>query len=348
MTLFSRKFPIELLTAGVLEENRWFTDLLLRWRPAGDAVSGHAEDGKGLLVRDRVSKKGEFQHLRVAFRGGYMNFYCGGQSIAEVRFVRGTLRARIHEKYVYGVKGRDKRYVRLTSKGFPEFGTELPVACDSMQEWKAYLNQWISNANGKIEHEKRFVDLVVAHNSDVIDLEMGLPAYSKIPEERRASRIDVVALEPCEGGWRVVLWEVKRVGDGRARCEGNELPEVVAQLKSYTEWLSDSDRASGVAKAYQNNCRLLVGLHAIARCIRPNIEELGAGIQAVAASDAPPPLVDVEPRLLIVYDTNDKSFREHGHLDKLKLTGLRVETVESLSELALCAQSRALALTARS
>lgn len=119
-----------------------------------------------------------------------MNFYCGGQSIAEVRFVRNKLRAKIHEKYVYGIKGRDKRYVRLTSKGFLEFGTGLPVACDSIQEWRSYLDQWVSNANGKIEHEERFVDLVVAHNSDVIDLEMGLPAYSKIPEERRAPRID--------------------------------------------------------------------------------------------------------------------------------------------------------------
>jgi hypothetical protein len=216
MTEFSREFPIKCLTPAVLKENGWFTDLLLRWRPAGDAVNSRLDDGKALLVRDYVSRKGEFQHLRVAFRENYMNFYCGGQSIAMVKFGRNGLQAEIHEKYVYGAKGRDKRYVTLTSKGFPELRKGQLVSCNSMQEWKSYLDQWISNANGKIEHEKRFVDLVVAHNTNVIDLEMGLPAISEIPGKKRAPRMDLVALEPHEGWWQVVLWEVKRVGDGCA------------------------------------------------------------------------------------------------------------------------------------
>jgi hypothetical protein len=261
-----------------------------------------------------------------------MNFYCGGQSIANVKFGRDGLQAKIHEKYVYGSKGTGQKCVTLTSKGFPEHGTGRPVAYDSMQEW-------ISNANSKIGQEKRFVDLIVAHNADVIDLEMGLPAYSKDPKERCAPRIDLLALEPCEGWWRVASWEAKLVGDGRARCSGNELPEVVDQLKHYTDWLSDSVRASGVAKAYQNNCRLLVGLHKIARDIRPDIKELGAGILAVAASDAPLPLVDKNPRLLIIYDTNDKTFIENGHSDKLKRAGFPPKIVKSLSDLALCGQS---------
>lgn len=331
MTDFSRKFPIHRLTETVLKENSWLTDLLFRWHPAGDAVNSRLGDGKGVLARDRVNK-GEFQHLRVAFRDEYMNFYCGGQSIAKVEFVRDELRAKIHEKYVYGVKGTGEHYVTLTSKGFPEHGTGRPVAYDSMQEW-------ISNANSKIGREKRFVDLVVAHNSEVIDLEMGLPAYSKIPEERRAPRIDLVALEPCEGLWRVASWEAKLVGDGRARCRGNELPEVVDQLRHYTDWLSDSDRAKKVTEAYQNNCRLLVGLHKIVRRIRPDIEQLGSGIRAVAASDASPLLVDKRPRLLMIYDEDDKSFIENGHFDKLKDSGLPVQIVKSLSEVALCGQS---------
>jgi len=331
MTDFSREFPIKCLTPTVLKENGWFTDLLLRWRPAGDAVNNRLDDGKGLLVRDHVSRKGGFQHLRVAFRKGYMNFYCGGQSIAKVESVRDVLRAKIHEKYVYGVKGTGEHYVTLTSKGFPEHGPGRLVAYDDQ-----HLKKWIENANGKIGQEKRFVDLVVAHNSDVIDLEMGLPAYS---EERCAPRIDLLALEPCEGWWRVASWEAKLVGDGRARCRGNELPEVVDQLKHYSDWLSDSIRARSVAEAYQDNCRLLVELHKIARDIRPDVEELGPGIRAVAASDTPPLLVDKEPRLLIIYDKEDKSFIENGHFDKLKGAGLRVEIVKSLSEVALCGQS---------
>jgi hypothetical protein len=330
MTDFGREFPIECLTDTVLKENSWFTDLLLRWHPAGDAVNSRTGDGKMVLARESVNK-GKLQNLRVAFRGGYMNYYCGGQSIAHVKFVRDQLRAKIHEKYVYGSKHDGQKYVTLTSKGFPEHSPGSLVPCNSISEW-------ILNANPKIGTEKRFVDFVVAHNSNVIDLEMGLPAYSKIPEERSAPRIDLVALEPCEGWWRVALWEAKLVGDGRARCREDEIPEVVGQLKRYTNWLSDTVRASSVAEAYQTNCRLLVGLHAIARRIRPDIEELGPGILAVAASDAPQPLLDIEPRLLIVYDKADKSFRENGHFDKLMGTGLRVEIVEGLSDVALCRQ----------
>ena len=339
MTDFSREFPIKCLTDTVLKENSWFTDLLLRWHPAGDAVNSRLDDGKGLLVRDCVSNKGKFQHLRVAFRGGYMNFYCGGQSIANVSFGRDGLQAKIHEKYVYGVKGRDERYVKLTSKGFPEFETGLPLTCDSVQEWKTYLDQWILNANGKIEHEKRFVDLIVAHNSDVIDLEMGLPAISEQPGKKRAPRMDLVALEPHEGRWRVVLWEVKRVGDGRARCEGDKQPEVLEQLDAYTKWLKHDDHESRVAVAYQKNCRLLVGLHEIASGIRSEIEELGTAVREVAVSDAPPLFVDKKPRLLVVYDKNDKSFIEKRHFVKLRDTGLHVKIVKSLSDLALCGAS---------
>jgi hypothetical protein len=261
-----------------------------------------------------------------------MNFYCGGQSIAKVNFGRDGLQAKIHEKYVYGCEGSGRDYVTLTSKGFPELGTGRLVPCNSLQKW-------ISNANSKIGVEKRFVDLVVAYNPDVIDLEMGLPAYSKIPEERRAPRIDLVALEPCDSRWRVALWEAKLVGDGRARCRGNDLPKVVAeQLKPYTDWLSDRGRARSVAAAYQHNCRLLVDLHAIASRVRPDIEELGPGIRAVAATDAPPLLVDKEPRLLIIYDKKNEAFRKNRHFDKLVGAGLHVKMVESLNDVALCGQ----------
>lgn len=331
MTDFSRKFPINCLNDTVLEKNSWFNDLLFRWHPAGDAVNIRPGNTESVFARDRASSKGEFQHLRVAFRKGYMNFYCGGQSIANVKFGRDGLQACIHEKYVYGLKCTGQRCVTLTSKGFPEQGTGQLVAYDGMQEW-------ISNANGKIGQEKRFVDLIVAHNTDVIDLEMGLPAYSKDPKERRAPRIDLLALEPCDGWWRIASWEAKLVGDGRARCSGSKLPEVVDQLKHYTDWLRDSDRAKSVAEAYQENCRLLVKLRTIARDIRPDIKELGAGIRAVAASDRPPS-VDKEPRLLIIYDKDDKSFMEKGHLDKLESAGCRVKIVKSLSDLALCGQS---------
>lgn len=328
MTDFSKKFATQLLSPTVLKENSWFTDLLLRWHPAGDIHNSDPGNSAEVLVRD-LGIKCDMQNLRVAFRGGYMNFYCGGRSVAKVNFGRDGLQAKIHVKYVYGSQGIGQKSVTLTSKGFPELITGRLIPYGGLQEW-------ISNVNPHIGTEKRFVDLIVAHNSEVIDLEMGLPAY--IPEEPRAPRMDLVALEPHESGWRIVLWEVKLVSDPRIRRQGGKPPEVVRQLEAYTQWLGYGDHESLVAKAYQENCRLLVGLHKIASDLRPDIEELGIGIGEVAASDALP-LVDIKPRLLVVYDKDDKSFVGNGHLAKLRRNGLCVQTVESLSELPLCGQS---------
>lgn len=331
MTDFRKKFATQLLSPAVLKENSWFTDLLLRWHPAGEASDSPLDDSKGVLVRD-LGIKCDMQNLRVAFRGGYMNFYCGGQSIAKVNFGRDGLQAKIHVKYVYGSQGVGQKSVTLTSKGFPELITGQLIPYGGLQEW-------ISRANPHIGTEKRFVDLIVAHNSDVIDLEMGLPAY--ISEEPRAPRMDLVALEQLEGHenvWRVVLWEVKLVGDPRIRCEGHGEPEVLRQLGAYTQWLEYPGHESLVAKAYQENCRLLVELHAIARAIRPDIKKLGEGILAVAANDLPP-LVDIKPRLLIIYDKNDTSFIEKGHLDNLERRGLHPQIVKKLNQVVLRKQS---------
>jgi hypothetical protein len=47
----------------------------------------------------------------------------------------------------------------------------------------------------------------------------------------------------------------------------------------------------------------------------------------------------MDPRLLVVYDKNDKSFIEKRHLDKLRdKAGLHVKIVKSLSEVALRGQ----------
>ena len=328
MTDFRREFPLNCLTDAVLNENNWFTDLLQKWQPAGNERNSRLCETEDVLVQNCVKKRSEMGHLRAAFRGGYMNFYCGGQSIAKVDFCRERLQARIHEKYVYGCERKGKEYARLTSAGFQEPGKGQVVPYGDQ-----HLEQWISNAKNKIGTEKRFVDLVVAHNPDVIDLEMGLPAYSKIPKERRAPRIDMVALEPCDDWWRVVLWEAKLVGDGRLRCRGSKLPKVVEQLKHYSDWLSDSDRAKCVARAYQHNCQLLVKLHAMTKGACP---KLGPGIRAVEAIGAPPLLVDPKPRLLIIYDKPDKSFEENGHADKLRGAGVPVKIVKELNEVALC------------
>jgi hypothetical protein len=151
--------------------------------------------------------------------------------------------------------------------------------------------------------EKKFVDLVVARNPNVIDLEMGLPAYSTSPKERRAIKMDLVALESTDHGWQIVFWEAKLADDSRARCRGEvepgRKPEVLKQLADYTNWLRHENNCELVAREYKNTCGLLVELHKIVKRFNPGIQELGAGIQAVAADSTQPLLVDLEPRLLI-------------------------------------------------
>jgi hypothetical protein len=86
---------------------------------------------------------------------------------------------------------------------------------------------------------------------------------------------------------------------------------------------------------------MLVALHADASRVRPNIEKLGPGIRAVAAIDAPPLLIDDKPRLLIDNHTNDAAFTKNGHLNKLRNApyNLKVQMVESLSDMDLCART---------
>jgi hypothetical protein len=111
----------------------------------------------------------------------------------------------------------------------------------------ARLRGWISNADTHAGKEKCFVDLVIARNPNVIDLEMALPAYSEIPKGRRAPRMDLVGIEPAGDHWRVVFWEAKLVDDGRARCRGEDSPKLIVQLRDYTDWLAYKDHRNLVA-----------------------------------------------------------------------------------------------------
>jgi hypothetical protein len=319
MTDFNREFKkIDRLNEAILRGNGWFSDLLRNWQPAGEAIRAGSNNAG---LSQRYTDGSDLKHLRVAFRDGYMNFYRGGQSIAKVSFVGESLQARIHVKYVEGSKAEGQNYLRLTSAGIPDHETGV--------------DEWIRNANGYIGPEKRFVDLIVAHNPNVIDLEMGLPAYSK--EENLATRMDLVALEPNRGWWQIVFWEAKLVKDGRARCEGDKAPEVVGQLERYTKWLTDEGRRNRVIEAYQETCRMLVDLHAVAQGVFPGIGELGPGIRAVAAPGALPPGIDCKPRLVIDNMLKDVSFEGNQHRSKLSSApyDLHVKMVEKLEDMVL-------------
>jgi hypothetical protein len=315
MSTFARTFSIELISDQVLGENPWFTDMLLNWRPAGDAIHRDMTEAHKLVSNGEMLEK-DPKRLRLAIRSGYLNLYRGRQSVAKIAFGSGGgLQARIHNKYTHSDKGGGQAYVTLRSAGF------LDKETSGRREYRglADLHRWIANANKHVGKEKRFVDLIVARNPDTIDLEMALPAYSLDPKERIAPRMDLVALEPVGDRWRIVFWEAKLVDDARARCRGDDVcPKVVDQLAQYTSWLCHANHRDLVARAYQNTCRLLVEFRELAKRVNPGIEELGPGIVAAAAADAPPLLVDNEPRLLIDNRTGNALFTQNGHLQKLR------------------------------
>jgi hypothetical protein len=336
MSIFGRKFAIERITDPVLEENPWFKDMLRDWRPAGDAVHRDMTEAHKLISSGN-SLEEDAGRLRLAIRNGHLNLYRGGQSIAKIGFDSGgCLQARIHDKYVQGETGSSHTYVSLTSAGLRDRVTR------ELRDYggHAELKGWVANANKHVGQEKRFVDEVVARNLNTIDLEMALPAYSK---ERKAPRMDLVALEPAgDNRWRIVFWEAKLVDDARLRCRDDDVsPKVVEQLAQYTNWLNHSNHRRLVACAYQNTCRLLVAFHVRAKRLNPRIEELGLGIVAAAAADAPSLDVDVKPRLLIDDRSRDdrarssSAFTKNGHLDKLLNKGLHVQIVHSLNQMTL-------------
>jgi hypothetical protein len=341
MSTFARTFSIDQINDQVLKENPWFKDMLLYWRPAGDALHRDMTEAQKLVTSGQMQEE-DPKRLRMAIRNGYLNLYRGGQSVAKIRFgSRGGLEARIHNKYVNGDKGSGYAYVTLTSKGLHDQKT----GWQRKYSGRADLDEWVSNVNKHINKhvrkEKLFVDLVVARNPDTIDLEMALPACPLDPEERKAPRMDLVALEPAgDHRWRIVFWEAKLVDDPRARCRGDDVsPKVVDQLGQYTRWLSDPNNREQVAFAYQKACRLLAEFRRHAKSINPRIEELGRGIKEAAEAGAPSLLIDDKPRLLIDDRAGDASFQENGHLRKLQEDHrLHVQIVQDNSQMTLKAR----------
>jgi len=334
MPEFARRFPIELIDDQALDENPWFRAMLALWRPAGDALQQGAS-AHSCPARRAGMGEDDPARLRLAIRDNYMSLYRSGQSIAKIEFgADGNLQAGIHKKYVYGEDALGETYLTVTSAGLrSEDGLGIRKYGGA-----ADLERWIANANANksLSREKRFIDLVVARNPDTIDLEMGLPYDSDVPATVRAPRMDLVALESAGNRWRIVFWEAKLVNNSEARCRGEHvLPRVAGQLSRYTGWLRAPSHAKSVASAYQNTCRLLVKFHAIAKSIHPEIEELGMGIVAAAAEDAPGLLVDDKPRLLIDDREHDVAFERDGHLAKLRgeKCGIQVQMVGGIEDM---------------
>jgi hypothetical protein len=186
------------------------------------------------------------------------------------------------------------------------------------------LKDWRRRALSHSCAEKVFVDALLGANPDVIDVEVGLPGMPSGAGKANgddalvAPRMDVVALEPWEGGYRLAFWEAKLSNNSEARAK-TENVRVVKQLKKYREWLRDDSHKKTVIAAYSETCRMLVALHKLAKIDAP----LGPAIEAVGTGKVR--LVDLDPQVRLVIDDSGKhgvaasaSFTDNGHTQKLR------------------------------
>ncbi len=94
---------------------------------------------------------------------------------------------------------RDGTHIR-----HPETGQTL------IYEGSSTLHKWIERADEKKGREKTCVDELIACNSSIIDIEMGLPASG---DRKTAQRMDCVALEREGDRIHIVFWEAKMIDD---------------------------------------------------------------------------------------------------------------------------------------
>lgn len=281
----------ELLRRG---EPHWFLDLLTLWRPSGQSSEG---DG-----------------LRLAVRDGYLNFYRRGQSVAKVSVVKMDLRGEVHVKYFSADArhGGPQAYGRFEADAISGNGFSASYAgIDTLRSWMPAIDRTYAG------REKELVDVLVAKNDNVIDLEMALPAWGAI---KTAPRMDLVTVESQQ----VVFWEAKTAGDSRIRCSGpvveKERPHVLEQLEKYRIFLEQDTHRSRVANAYRNAAGVMVALREIADQLGPR-RPLGSEI--VDASRGSDLKVAREAALVVLDETppNGASWRSwhtNKHAAKLK------------------------------
>lgn len=315
MSKFERRLDLSLLSDAHLTTAPWLAELLRNWYPAGHAVpmsNWTAPPDCKKLDGPRPLR------LRLAIRSGYLNFYCGGQSIAKVTFGRG-LAAETHAKYLTDAKVDGQIYQKLDA--------ETPQVAAQIRRSHRYQGV-----------EKLFVEAVCAANGALIDLEMGLPSLS-LTDPRTgivrlvAPRIDLVALEPMPGGWQVAFWEAKLPGDSRMRTRG-EVPEVIEQLNNYAEWFAQPMARAAVLAAYRDTCKLLVQLHERAAALGIAVPPLHDAIIAIGRNPSQLKAIDPKVRLLIDMREDDAHFRA-VHLPKLEVGGVSVHLVRSAADMIL-------------
>lgn len=293
MSRFQRRVELSRLTPKLVEGHPWFEELLKRWRPAGqDPLK---------------NEKGQILSLRLAIRSqDIMTFYCGGQQIAKVKCSKKLFHASADLTYLQDDKPLKAGTVDVPPCQSGEEGVEL-----DRRIHRSLYKQGREKNGALVLGEKVFVEELIGANADVFDVEIGLPGCATAP------RMDLLALEPHGGGWRIVLWEAKLAANPGSRSLTN--PETLTQYEAYTTWLGSEQNRAAFVQGARDACRSLVHVHDLASEVGITLHPLGDGIRAISSGDDV--ALTVDPVVRYVIDTrgrSGKSFMENEHDKKLR------------------------------
>ncbi len=296
MSEFKRRLDrIERLKSlAASNDENWWKELLRLWRPSGTDAGTHG--------------------LRLAIRDNYLNFYRRGQSVARVAFDQnGDPYASVHLKYL-GAQGKNAEgYARLKGGVFSCQGRNFSKDYKPEESFREIIEKTLKWGG----REKYFVDLAVAHNDSVIDLEIGLPRLDGA--EGGAPRMDLALLERSgsDGQVKVVFWEAKTIDDGRLRALDPRNVEVHDQLQKYVTFMEDdreeNNRRQGVAEAYRAYCRLLIELSEMVP--QENLVKLSPLVK-LAAQEESDLVVEKRPRL-VIFEGQTENKGEVCHVERV-------------------------------
>lgn len=295
MSVFERKLNLSQLDQLGQSALLWLDDLFRYWAPAGSGP-----------------RSGTQHPLRFAIRKDYANFYVSGQSVAKLSLGSKGPSVLVHDKYLEADAAKRNQLGQTYSR-FDTASTPSTVA------------NWMTIAATYKGDEKDFVERLIAANPNVIDMEMALPA---LPDRKKSAvRMDLVALEPCDSGWKLVFWEAKMASNPDARSR--DVPKVVGQCHAYRDWLGHAgqDNKKLVIDAYTAVCRDLVKIHerVTQSPLGHDSPPLGQGIRDVAEGKA---LLTLDDRVRLIISDDSPSFEGKGHRQRLvKDYGIFVQLV---------------------
>jgi hypothetical protein len=194
--------------------------------------------------------------LFIAIRDEYLNVYWKGNSLVKLSMQDGHLHGNVHYKYMLRPETKTNPYLTLVDGKLQSANPSdffLPDLSDI-----ASLKR---SANAYAGEEKAGIHKIVMSNANIIDVEVAFGTEISESGTNVAQRIDFAVLQLGEHGPELIFYEGKGFNNPELRSNGDNIPPVMNQLKSYQEFLRHAQsHQSDVTQSYQRVCDNLLSL----------------------------------------------------------------------------------------